>query len=75
MDLLQAPYRRAGPASKLILCLSSIRRSQFLGLWLVGKYEWYIVIEVIEVDELHEGKILSSSSTSMTISAVAELVR
>ena len=30
-----------------------------------------IVIEVIEVDELEEGNILSSSSTSMTISAVA----
>ena len=30
-----------------------------------------IVIEV-EVDELHECKILSSSSTSITISAVAQ---
>ena len=33
--------------------------------------ECYIVIEVIEVDELDEGNKLLSSSTSMTISAVA----
>ena len=45
------------------VCLSC---HTFLGLWLV---ENIIVIEV-EGDELHEGKILSSSSTSMTISAV-----
>ena len=42
--------------------------SHFLGLWLVKNI---IVIEV-EVDELHEGKILSRPSTSMTISAVAQ---
>ena len=39
--------------------------SHFLSLWLVKNI---IVIEV-EVDELHEGKILS---TTMTISAVAQ---
>ena len=30
-----------------------------------------IIVIKIEVDELHEGKILSRPSTSMTISAVA----
>ena len=48
------------------ICLSVM--SHFLGLWLVKNI---IVIEV-EVDELHEGKILSRPSTSMTISAVAQ---
>ena len=42
--------------------------SHFLGLWLVKNI---LVIEV-EVDELHEGKILSRPSTSMTISPVAQ---
>ena len=39
---------------------------------LIGrKYECYIVIEVIEVDEVDKGSISLGSSTSMTISAVA----
>ena len=39
---------------------------------LIGhKYECYIIIEVIVVDELDKGNILLSSSTSVTISAVA----
>ena len=42
--------------------------TSIVGLWLV---ENIIVIEV-KVDELHEGKILSRPSTSMTISAVAQ---
>ena len=42
--------------------------SHFLGLRLVKNI---IAIEV-EVDELHEGKIFSRPSTSMTISAVAQ---
>jgi len=40
--------------------------SHFLGLWLVKNI---IVIEV-EVDELHEGKILSRPSTSMEIKEI-----
>ena len=63
MKFWQASARRVGSASKLILC----RPSQFLGLLLVKNM---IVIEV-EVDELHKGKILSISSTSMKISAAA----
>ena len=31
-----------------------------------------IIVIKIEVDELHEGKILSRPSTSMTISAIAQ---
>ena len=42
--------------------------SHFLGLWLVEN----IIVIKVEVDELHEGKILSRPSTSMTISAVAQ---
>ena len=42
--------------------------SYFLSLWLVKNI---IVIEV-EVNKLHEGKILSRPSTSMTMSAVAQ---
>ena len=49
-----------------LLCLSDVCPT-FLGLWLV---ENIIVIEV-EVGEPHKDKILSSSSTSMTISAEA----
>ena len=42
---LQAPAHRAGPASKLILC----RLSDIISRPLIGqKYEYYIVIEVIE---------------------------
>ena len=67
---LQAPARGAGPASKLILCCVLFVLTNFRPL--IGrKYECHIVIEVIEVDKLHEGKILSRPSTSTTISAVA----
>ena len=31
-----------------------------------------IIVNEVEVDELHEGKILSRPSTSMTISAVVQ---
>ena len=61
---LQTPARKAGPASKLVLCRVS---SEIISRTLIGgKYECYIVIEVIEVNELEEGNILPSSSTSMT---------
>ena len=54
-----------------ILCVS-VYLCKIISRPLIGrKYECYIVIEVIEVDELHEGKMLLSSSPSMTISAVA----
>ena len=50
------------------LCHCVCHVNSIVGLWLV---ENIIVIEV-EVNELHEGKILSRASTSMTISAVAQ---
>ena len=43
----------------------------FLHTCILRYLHCYTAIEVIEMDELHKGKILSSSSTSMTISAVA----
>ena len=49
---------RAGPASKLILC----RLSDIISRPLIGqKYEYYIVIEVIEVDELDKGNISAAA--------------
>ena len=58
---LQAPARRAGPASKLILCgvrlLCDIIYRPLIG----RKYECYNVIEVIDVDELDKGNISAAA--------------
>ena len=56
---MQAPARRPGPVSKLILCrVSSVKISRPL----IGrKYECYIVIEVIDVDELDKGNISAAA--------------
>ena len=67
MDFLQTLSHRAEPASKLILCRAScvVCHMVFISRPLIDqKYEFDVVIEV---DALHEGNILSSSSTSMTI--------
>ena len=52
-------FSSAGPASKLILCCVS---SEIISRPLIGqKYECYIVIEVIDVDELDEGNITAAA--------------
>ena len=53
---------RAGPVSKLILCVCVVCVSEMISRPLVGrKYECYIVIEVIDLDELDEGNISAAT--------------
>ena len=69
---LQASALRAGPASTLILCLASGNwhlSSEIISRPLIGqKYECYVVIEVIEVDELQKGKIAGKQEKNESLS-------